>query len=1022
MRDFLSKHTDFQGVITSSANPPINSFKELVNLKQDFNLGSLINRQGVRHLVGETLQLASVDGYFDNDFGDIKSRVALGRDTLNRKGVYVRPGFVGDSQNSSDVELTDNILLSINSVGANTLVITLPITGRWTNINSFLYTIVRNISKIPHEYAVVISVSGTTLTLNRAHSWLAGESIFFYKSDLQTSVSDDSWATGNSLPYTINTTPQFINVGGKNNLGIFGVSDDITGSNLWVGRITNRKYFGASGFSFNGLYATSMMEDFTRGAFNSNDANIQLKVVTTAATTTQERLDPTSDVGSTGWTATGGTIPSVLADGDTPNDANYDSTTANFTPLSIRMAPPTTATNPDGFVFLKFRAKSSVAGKVLHIRVNDGTRNVYLSSTRRPLGLTTAFEDYKVVIQSNQFTSYALIDVFLTTGDTGGATITVSYMALYVSSLSLVPISISDTSNVFVSFSMMLDGFNETKLIYSANYGRVVSAPTTYEATNAITITPSSDKFISIRIGTSHAELLNRRVTELKVYTAVTAKSISILDAKDLVWRLTKRIDINDAKWTYSNGEYYIEIYAGDEIKTGEIYIDRTTYSPSDDLKKKAYYATYANNRVFVRNDSDKNTIYFSPNNVNGFSNSVFPSSNFFLLNKTQAEINGLSSVNNRLIVWKQFSIWSVNIDGLPDTPADTYISLEKGLASLKSIAIGNRIVYFASYDGVYSTDGFKLSFPLNLSWIEEYREYTQAQKEASLGFYDTYTDTYFLYIASKLWALDTKTGFWRNENLTTVDNGVTYGIPSIVGKDFNDRLNIYSSIENVFYEYPRSDAQYYDTFYIGGASVIKYPFCSWETVDIRSEAGLDELMYSNNAYIFGESFETGLQSDITFSILRGGTVVKSNFISRSQQLTPLTSRVPFDKYSLRGTFNARDLITIKEFGIYMKAMKRTGSAKNFNVAGGYALPVSVVLSIDIECVRFVYPINLCLSLDGAVLLCGYANGDCSGILGAEIIWLFNSYTSSHNRISGVEYILSSLGSKLSISHNRTLI
>lgn len=964
MKDTLNKHTKFGGIVKSDVDPSINTFSSLINLRNDLRLGGLVNRQGIDDAKDDSDVILAppfetLDGFIYNDFGDIRSRIFLGNTYnadpfLGLSGLWSNPGYRNDNQVDEFVELTYSATSYVISVSTNTLTVPeLSLLGDDLAENA-LYMIVRNLSTGKHEFAVVKSVGtpsggNVVLTMSRdVSTWTAFQPLCFYKTELQASTDDLTWATGYKLPYTVTTRPQFINVGGKNDLGLVGVHEDLFGNPMWIGRITDRNYFGTglNSFTYNGIYTTALMDDFTYGAFNKTVQHIQVKAAT--APTVQQRLDPNADLDASGWTSTGANAFSVLADGDTPNDATFVNKSGTSARLHVAFGAITSIPPTDGNLQIKMRCATDAAQAArCRLHFYSGTTELvasngsswYTSPDQTFGGVTYTELTWIVPVKGFKIFSSPIggtiyrpdLDLYNLSirvdfnSTTATANFKVGYWEVYCPVSSYVPIAVGSGSDFTFSFSEVLDDFNETKLIYTKAYGKAEVSPASYVNANIVSINAGSSQTITLKISTKHGELINRRGTALRLYAAKTLTGANQIAEQELVWRYCRDIPFDSKDWTYSGGVYSVEVVIGDEINSGKLYVDRTFQSSNDDLLKDVYYATNNQSRTFARDAENKQVVFFSPINDNGFSQSALPSSNYFILSKVQGDIVGLSTINNKLLAWKKFSTWTIDVSGLPQAVVDNYVSLEVGLASLASIASGQRATYFVSYDGIYATDGFKL-FLLNQSWIEEFRSYSQSVIEASVGFYDSYSDSYYIYINDILWVLDSKTGDWRQEDFSHTESSISRGLVGYNCNDFNGRT-IFAGADtddNLLYQFPRDDGLYTDT-----ANAIDFNVdCSFTTNKYRGEIGLDEFAHVNNGYILSED-ENNTLSGISLTMKDGNdTFIKTVTATSDTNLLPINSRTPLTEYSIIGGLTAAGKVTILEFGFYMKSMRRIGSTK----------------------------------------------------------------------------------------------
>lgn len=127
---------------------------------------------------------------------------------------------------------------------------------------------------------------------------------------------------------------------------------------------------------------------------------------------------------------------------------------------------------------MQIRAKASSAAS---FRWEFGDADGVLVQEPNDVPLTTSFTTFSFNLPplSKFFRSIDVNTMRVNIIFFGSVTFTISYLELWIPVSSQVPITLKEDTTFVLSFSLMLDGFNETKLIYDKPYGRVVaSAPT----------------------------------------------------------------------------------------------------------------------------------------------------------------------------------------------------------------------------------------------------------------------------------------------------------------------------------------------------------------------------------------------------------------------------------------------------------------------------------------------------------------------------------------------------------------
>ena len=298
MNSSLVKFSDFQGIVESVASPDPNTFEELLNLRNDRKLGGLANRYGFKTILDIAYQ---PDAFAYTRFTNHSN------DSL----VIASATKIEDVENGVTTDLTTAI--ANNTIGSLGIVSNRCVINLGTALaNDPLYNIVYNITR--QQYAVVTDrvigpPSSITINLNVVTGivypllWVAGDQLQFFKNDLLIGIT--------GFTRTLIGSPLLETIDAYNNLLLLGIKEDSSQSSLWIGQISNRKYFGppydsaistnSVGFTKDGLYVTRLMEDFTSGAFRSILHHIATRVDSVLVTTVS--LSPTSDFSVTGnWT------------------------------------------------------------------------------------------------------------------------------------------------------------------------------------------------------------------------------------------------------------------------------------------------------------------------------------------------------------------------------------------------------------------------------------------------------------------------------------------------------------------------------------------------------------------------------------------------------------------------------------------------------------------------------------------------------------------------------------------------
>jgi hypothetical protein len=882
--------------------------------------------------------------------------------------------FDSGAANTSLIDITsanvaDN---TIGSVSTTTVTLGTPIvsTGQ-----SLVGQIVYN-SRVGN-YAVIVGQTVTagnivSITIDVSTTpllWYAGAILKFYKSNMLF--------TSSGFTRTLIGQPYLQTIDAFYDLLESGMYENSSGQSLWIGRIGTKlytagvakSYFGGA-FTFNGLYVGKLVEDFTTGAFRSDTHHIQ--VLKSSAPAATEVDQPTSDFAAVGsWvnaasnpvTVNGAGPLSFFANVGDASDASYVAIATNSTYFQVRDSALTSglSANPDGYVNILVRAKTGNQGAPYYVGflidaleyLTDPVTHVVTTVSRGfigPIGISdTGFKNFILQVPVAAFTNINNLGVMVSYQN-GTTSLVVS---LIQATIDLNPpvTGVDNTKqnpDYIVNFSLELDGFIETSLIYTGLYG-AVNATASYQDTNGVTLVyNTTTNRIGVKIQSDLTALINRRVTAINVY-------VGTYIASGYVWRFCRRIDINDSQWIQSGYGHKIEFVLGNEVNTGVVYEDKTGRSSTGTSEEKISILSKPSSRSLVVNNTEKNIVYFSGISENGVETALIPDSNFFVVNDTIGDIVWLYSVGQKLIIFKSQSILSLDVASVSSAPRLNVVTRNRGLASLLSVASkGNRALY-VSYDGIYETDGFSDQC-INGDWINYFQvTYTKAILEASIGWYDVSSDSYYIQFNPSagvydLWAFDFASSIWRQEEFIYTDPSVgrteKYGAVKFVCSTPDNRILFADDVARTttsymqLYQFPRDDSLYTNKIRRNSATVEIGTRCYFKTNPVDDTVGLNSAYYIDGGYVksnvkagggvlFASAEPAAAEiASVNLNIYDGATLVKSIVMLWGRNESTVPCRFPLSRFAVQNQVYARGLFVVKEFGLYHKQFIKGGSVK----------------------------------------------------------------------------------------------
>lgn len=975
----------FGGIQRELAMPPNATFEDLLNLRLDRMQNALAPRKGIKLFPNDTFDLgAELLCFRDVVFpGSTNTRVFVHTDGISvDEGSHVlrsltdRQTDIQINTVTTDVQyvLTDDLALPVGCI------------------------VHRAEEGTASEYFVVTAYNaGTkTITINRAprHEWLANDYLEFFLTDLAS-----AW----TLAKITDSYPCLDVIDNLNNQVVPGVKISSTSQTPWVGKIPNRYYFGNE-FMYNGLYATSLAERFDRGAFRSSARHIKTTVITagTLASSNYES-SPTGVLGTaTGWADNdGGALQAnkLLAPAGVDDPATYFTPTTPLTAagqyFTVQMSRPTSAAvlseNEYGFILLwgalncapspfgktiqrtKFKVQFgfydtlSSAFTVAHEEMcefgviqNEGDLGGWES------GLITSFQVSQKLLgtlgdASNVF-AVRIIDNNTDGGTQGwrlsGINLQLTYDKTVVTPIqNLLGTNGSPEDTVYgVNFSLILDGVNETPLIYSYPYGAEHSATT---FTESCLVKGLHGNYLGLEISTPWAALVNRRVTGLRVWGGK-------LVADTWVWRLCSTISIN-ADWTTDTSglidSKYVRINIGNEINTGATYEERNNRYAHAELIQMISSFVRVNNRSYAVADENKQNIYYSAIGVNGYETSILDNSSYRIDNECPGDILRMSIIGRKLVIFKGNSFSSTDVDSLQNGGRITVLSTNRGLVSVYGVVNSGDMLTFPTQSDIRTTDGFKTR-EINSDWIEDYAGMSVLSKASVLGWFDSWSDSmYFQFYDGAtenydLWVFQLPTQTWRREDFRYTEDDAYLPTTGVLDKTkmtkagifiyaspnlstgrmlLADNPALFDPERGRMYEFPRADNLDTNRVIVSGVATELPTYCFFKTNQVESDESIGVGLYIDGGFIkatlkydsLSAGFLTGsLIGSFVLNIYEGDTLVKAIPIEYGREESTVSIRRPVSRWALSASFYINQMFAIKQFGTLIKSAKKSGSVK----------------------------------------------------------------------------------------------
>ena len=897
------------GGIDLRENAPPNTFQELMNIRTDIQREALVSRPGIKSIYS---------------LGDIQPKVfAINKFKLGERLIFLSDDTIFSVEDLDEqTDLTSSHLTTVKG----TVTTVLEINGTVPAF-SLQYTICYNATL--GKYAVALSQADTFLTMNKDVSgWGAADVIRFSRNDLFISESN-----GGKFFYSLTGTPKLTEIDGFGNLLLSGISDSVRGVSPWIGDIydieddvvIDRSFF--DGFvTYRGLYVSGVTEDFTYGAFNKDEHHISTAIVDDFSASETEVLSPNSTIGSTNVTLSGAaTIHEALS--DTSDSSYIIRTSSGAWYAQVGLTAPTNRTASSKRVSVSFVIGAGDIGfyvslydalgllvTVSEVLTNDSvTHSVWvdLECSRVPDldTLEVKFGNTLTVIPAAQFMKVTTI--------------------VYFANSTSVPIVQPDASIYNVNIALLLDNFNQTRLLYDAPYGEIVSS-STYGDSIIVSGAPANGKYIGVKIRMKYPELITRRCTEILVY-ATRSDSYSPTLFSEKVWRFCNRFKVKDLKLTYNATtlEYETVVYIGNEINTGELYESQQDLVASYESVKTIPIFTHTSRRSYFVWDKEPNIVHYSPINDFGFATGVLPLSNFVTFTGFNNSIKHLHVISDTVVVFRESSHHSIS------DLSTKLVSSEVGLAGINSIANAETTsCFFISYTGIYLTDGFKSQLVSGVL-TDYFGNYTKEQLESSLGFYDTHHHAYHAIIPTgddtyDMWVFETITGNIHRESFLCGDDD-EYGYPSLIAKKldgrslFTDTLSRAGEDKQSIFEYPREDGLFTDGV-VDGEVGSELPISATLRLNPVDEQPVDEAYYLDDAYIKS----TPLVSSAVLSIYSGTTLEKAVTGDIGRTLIPLKLKKSLSSFDAKIQFSSTVKQVISEIGFYFKSMRKSGSQKQY--------------------------------------------------------------------------------------------
>jgi len=882
--------------------------------------------------------------------------------------------------NTALIDITSSNIADnhVDTVSGVTVNLTTPISGTLSSLYQIIYNSRAN------NYAVVVGqVTQSQVNIDVSTSallWRSGDRIQFFKSNMLFTHIGDTPIGG--FARILIGSPYLQTIDAFYDLLESGMYEFSSGQSLWIGRIGSKlgttgsvKSFFGKAFTYNGLYVTKLVEDFKSGAFQLGTHHIQ--VLKATAPTNSETNQPVSDFAASGtWLNSSGLSVTVNGSGSfrsffsnvgDVSDSTYAASNDVAGYFQVRNPALVSAlnANPNGYMNIVVRIKSGSG------TTNDASFNVdaieYLTDpvTLAVSAVSRGFStfisnstspwDVTLQVPISAFSNINNSGVMVTRTGGGTSLAVVMIQSTFDLNYNVPPVDNTKQSPAYVvNFSLELDSFIETSLIYTGPYGTANSTGS-YQDTNVAFLTYNLvSEYIGVKISTDWSALINRRVTALNVY-------VGIYIASGYVWRFCRRIDIYDSQWIQSGYGHKIEFVLGNEVNTGVIYEDKTGRSSTGTSEDKISILSKPSSRSLIVNSTEKNIVYFSGISENGVETALIPDSNFFVVNDTIGDIVWLYSVGQKLIIFKSQSILSLDVASVSSAPRLNVVTRNRGLASPLSVASkGNRALY-VSYDGIYETDGFSDQC-INGDWINYFQvTYTKAILEASIGWYDVSSDSYYIQFNPSagvydLWAFDFASSIWRQEEFIYTDPTGTipvprnekYGAVKFVCSTPDNRILFADDLARTtssfmqLYQFPRDEANgvYTNKIRRFSGTVEIGTRLNFKTNPVDDTVGLNSAYYIDGGYVksnvkagggvlFASAEPAAAEiSSVNLNIYDGATSVKSIAIPWGRFESTVPCRFPLSRFAVQNQVYARGLFVVKEFGLYHKQFIKGGSVK----------------------------------------------------------------------------------------------
>ena len=956
MNQQFVKWASFRGVSTTPVTPEHITFSELVNFRNDRKMGGLTNRYGFKNYLSLDYQ---PDAICFNDFGDVSENESLL--LLGDSAISIR-GTLRSSYGSIDALDTTNIY----DMTTATSKIYTRISSTVFQVGStadMLYNIV--IDSLTGEMAVIIElISATQFRVSKSVDWAAAGVVYCYQSSIPLDVL--------SLEYTLTGFPEFIPVDNNNNLLLAGVKEENTEGSLWIGRIGDkigssgdaRRYFGSVGFEYNGIICEPLVEDFTIGAFRKSIHHIQVKTITALPETEDLAPASTSDYSGIWKDQLGNTVTTTIhtfLDDEPYDDADYvhvqdtGGSYPAFPYIQLALTTPTNPLNPALGVNIHWRVRAFGATGIIsynvHVYESRNGSDVLLASVPGLVPATGAFWPGVVYVPAVDIQDASNLSVkIVPTIGSASYDFGVSYVSMeaYVLADAQTKQAIDNTHinpTFGVNFALILDGFNRTRLIYDSVYGDSEDGNTSLQDSSVLSIGyDTTDRWIGARISTSLAEIINRRVTAIEVYAGP-------LIGTTYDWRLVETIDLDSESWRIDSTTkaYYCDIVIGNEVNIGPGWIDRYGRAPDYTAVKSVKAAVHSNERTFIVDAGNPSQIVYSPVTVAGAETTIFPLENLLRVNQTRGDITALAEVPDKLMVLKRLSTIAIPFSTFPDSVRPEVLSDEVGIATAGSLINFGRQIAFASHDGIYVTDGFKIQLA-NLDWVYTFRQYSSTIIETCIAFFDIFSDSIYFHFRNGtttqyLWVYDIKTGDWHQEEFVYSDVN-DYGFVMYAARRRDGRIvfadNLTRTTEDYMqlYLFPRDEypAVFTNLINVDGTpteistKLILFSNPVDNSIGMAVGNYIDGGYLKSNVKVGDEVVYTGYDdteaTSVDINIYDGDTLIKAIPFELGREESTVWIRKSLTRFAIQAELYVRDEFTIKEFGIYFRQLLKSGAIK----------------------------------------------------------------------------------------------